>query len=127
MQQLRKKYGYKFYNCTIEEWKHNFQENYNVRKNRTVQEKVPFEFVKFESVKQGIELIKNSAEEIKQLAIEAAKRHRKEWADNEGDKLQERFMKIFPSKKVFNSIISHGEINGRIGSDFLKKNQWWLN
>ena len=75
----------------------------------------------------GIELIKNSAEEIKQLAIEAAKRHRKEWADNEGDKLQERFMKIFPSKKVFNSIISHGEIKGRIGSDFLKKNQWWLN
>ena len=75
----------------------------------------------------GIELIKNSAEEIKQLAIEAAKRHRKEWADNEGDKLQERFMKIFPSKKVFNSVVKHGEIKGRIGSDFLKKNQWWLN
>ena len=75
----------------------------------------------------GIELIKNSAEEIKQLAIEAAKRHRKEWADNEGDKLQERFMKIFPSKKVFNSVINHGEIKGRIGCDFLKNNQWWLN
>ena len=30
-------------------------------------------------------------------------------------------------KKVFNSIIRHGKIKGRIGSDFLKKNQWWLN
>ena len=75
----------------------------------------------------GIELIKNSAEEIKELAIEATKRQRKEWVDNEGDKLHEKFVKIFPSKKIFNSIVRHGKIKGRIGSDFLKKNQWWLN
>ena len=59
MQQLRKKYGYKFYDCTMEEWKHNFFEDYEIRKNRTAQEKPLFEFVKFQSVKQGIELIKN--------------------------------------------------------------------
>ena len=59
MQQLHKKYGYKFYNCTMEEWKYNFFEDYEIRKNRTAQETVPFEFLKFESVKQGIELIKN--------------------------------------------------------------------
>ena len=74
----------------------------------------------------GIELIKNSPEEIKQLAIEAAKRQKKEWQDNEGDKLQEKFRKIFPSKKTFDAITYHGEIKGRIGSDFLKKNKWWL-
>jgi len=75
----------------------------------------------------GIELIKNSPEEIKQLVIEAAKRQKKEWKDCEGDKLQEKFRKIFPSKKTFDEIMYHGEIKGRIGSDFLKKNQWWLN
>ena len=75
----------------------------------------------------GIELIKNSPEDIKEIVIEAAKRHVKEWTDDEGDKLNEKFIKVFPSKKLFNSIIRHGEIKGRIGSDFLKKNQWWLN
>jgi putative glycosyltransferase (TIGR04372 family) len=75
----------------------------------------------------GIKLIKNSAEDIKQLCIEAAKRNSKEWADDKGDKLHERFIKIFPSKKAFRSVVYHGEIKGRIGSDFLKKNQWWLN
>jgi putative glycosyltransferase (TIGR04372 family) len=75
----------------------------------------------------GIELIKNSPEEIKQLAIEAAKRQKKEWKDYEGDKLQEKFRKIFSRKKTFDEIKFHGEIKGRIGSDFLKKNQWWLN
>ena len=59
MQQLHKKYGYKFYNCTMEEWKRNFFGDYEIRKNRTAQETIPFEFLKFESVKQGIELIKN--------------------------------------------------------------------
>jgi len=59
MQQLRKKYGYKFYNCTIEEWKRNFFEQYRYRTNRTVHEKIPFEFLKFESIEQGIEVIKN--------------------------------------------------------------------
>ena len=29
MQQLHKKYGYKLYNCTMEEWKHNFFDNMN--------------------------------------------------------------------------------------------------
>ena len=61
------------------------------------------------------------------MAIEAAKRLEKEWKDNEGDKLNERFINIFPSKKLFNSKLYHGEIKGRIGSNFLKKNQWWLN
>ncbi len=75
----------------------------------------------------GIELIKNSAEDIKQLCIEAAKRNSKEWVDDKGDKLHERFIKIFQSKKVFRAVVYHGEIKGRIGSDFLKKNQWWLN
>ena len=59
MQQSFKKYGYKFYNCTMEEWKHNFFKDYEIRKNRTAQEKLPFEFLKFESVKHGIKLIKN--------------------------------------------------------------------
>ncbi|EDZ59940.1 hypothetical protein PB7211_263 [Candidatus Pelagibacter sp. HTCC7211] len=75
----------------------------------------------------GIELMQNSADEIEKLAIEAAKRNIKEWKDKEGDKLNEKFIKIFPSKKIFNSKLYHGEIKGRIGSDFLKKNQWWLN
>ena len=75
----------------------------------------------------GIELVKNSAEDIKQLSIEAAKRHRNEWADSKGDKLQKRFMKIFPSERIFDSIVNHGKIKGKIGADFLKKNQWWLN
>ena len=75
---------------------------------------------------EGIELMKNSTEEIEQLALEAARRNKKEWKDKEGDELNEKFIKIFPSKKKFNSILYHGEIKGRIGSDFLKKNKWWL-
>ena len=59
MQQLHKKYGYKFYNCTMEEWKYNFFDDYEIRKNRTAQETIPFEFLKFESVEHGIKLIKN--------------------------------------------------------------------
>ena len=39
-------------------------------------------------------------EEIKELAIEAAKRQKKEWQDYEGDKLLEKFRKVFPSKKT---------------------------
>ena len=38
----------------------------------------------------GIELKKNSPEDIKQLCIEAAKRHEKEWTDDEGDKLHRK-------------------------------------
>ena len=75
---------------------------------------------------EGIELMKNSTEEIEQLALEAARRNKKEWKDKEGDELNEKFIKIFPSKKKFNSILYHGEIKGIIGSDFLKKNKWWL-
>jgi putative glycosyltransferase (TIGR04372 family) len=75
----------------------------------------------------GIELIKNTPEEIKEIAIEAAKRNRKEWVDTDGDILNKKFVKVFPSKKTFNKIIRHGKIKGKIGSDFLKKNQWWLN
>jgi inactivated superfamily I helicase len=74
-----------------------------------------------------IVLIKNSPEEIKQLAIEAAKRQKKEWKDCEGDKLQEKFRKIFLRKKTLEANKYQGEIKGRIGVDFLKKNQWWLN
>ena len=51
----------------------------------------------------GIELIKNSPEDIKQLCIEAAKRHVNEWTDDEGDKLHQRFIKVFSNKKIFNS------------------------
>ena len=33
----------------------------------------------------------------------------------------ERFIKVFPNKKIFNSVVDHGEIKGRIGSHFFKK------
>ncbi len=78
-------------------------------------------------LKNEIELIKNSPEDIKQLIIEAVKRYRKEWRDNEGDKLQEKFRNIFSAIKELKTITNHSELKGRIGSDFLKKNQWWLN
>jgi len=74
-----------------------------------------------------IKIIKNSAEEIEQLVIEAVKRLKKEWKDSEGDKLQEKFRKIFSSSKLISPDLYHGEIKGRVGSDFLKKNRWWLN
>ena len=60
MTQINKKYGYKLYNCTMEEWKSNLLQDYEFRKNRTAEEKPPFEFLKFESIEQGIELIKNT-------------------------------------------------------------------
>ena len=37
----------------------NFFDDYEIRKNRTAQETIPFEFLKFESVEHGIKLIKN--------------------------------------------------------------------
>ena len=100
-------------------------------RNLTISEIVNSKFAVYSDIKDfekdGIKLIKNSPEAIKQLVIEASKRNKKEWVDDKGDELQEKFIKIFPSKKIFNSIVLHGEIKGRIGSDFLKKNQWWLN
>jgi len=74
-----------------------------------------------------IELIKNSPENIKQVVIEAAKRNREECKDNEADKLQEKFRNILSTNKEFKTITNDSELKGRIGSDFLKKNKWWLN
>ena len=74
----------------------------------------------------GIKLIQNSSEEIKMLVIEAEKRLIGKWQDLEGDKLFKKFIDIFPNKKLFKHVREHGVIKGRIGSSFLKNNQWWL-
>ena len=59
--------------------------------------------------------------------LEAEKRIKGTWSDKYADNLHDKFKKLFPQKKIFNSIINHGKIKGRISSYFLKKNEWWLN
>ena len=75
----------------------------------------------------SIELIQNNSEEIKMTVLEAEKRIKGTWSDKYADNLHDKFKKLFPQKKIFNSLISHGKIKGRISSYFLKKNEWWLN
>lgn len=65
-----------------------------------------------------IDIVDNTSEEIKALAIEMDERLKGTWQTTEEDEeLQRRFWSFFKKSKL------HGTIKARIGADFLKQNQ----
>lgn len=77
---------------------------------------------KFEEA--GVEVISNTQEEICDLAIEADERLRGRWQPKpEDEELQQRFWDIvrrYASPKM-------GDVNARIGAEFLRKHRYLLN
>ena len=81
---------------------------------------------------KGIKLVENSPEEIRDVALEMADRLEGTWIPDENDeKLQDKFWKIFTSesKTQFSAYgtVLHGEIRARYGAKFLRENINWLN
>lgn len=77
----------------------------------------------------GIHLIENNPEEIRDVAIEMVKRLNGSWQPHEVDEeLQHRFREIFLTYLVdfYQGTPLHGEIYGRVGAFFLRHNQRWL-
>ena len=77
---------------------------------------------------EGIQLIENTREELRDVAIEMAERLRGTWRYQKDDEaLQQRFWEIFPvGTKTANGRALHGEIRARIGAAFLRNNREWL-
>ncbi len=78
---------------------------------------------------QGVELIENTAEEIRDIAVEMATRIDGSWLQHEDDaSLQQRFWEIFPTNSVdsYAGNRLHGEIRARFGAAFLRNNREWL-
>ena len=71
--------------------------------------------------KWGIEVIKNTPEEILDAVIEMEARLNGTWKTTEEDnELQRRFWSFFKSSPHHNP---DGKLRGRIGSNFLKQNK----
>ena len=74
--------------------------------------------------KWGIEVIKNTPEEILDAVIEMEGRLNGTWQTTEEDnELQRRFWSSFKSSKHHNS---DGKLRGRIGANFLRENKMLL-
>src|SRR3990167_1662657 len=67
--------------------------------------------------RKGLELIENTPEEIKDLAIEMDERLKGKWqTTKEDERLQDIFWSLFKSSEL------HGTLKARIGADFLRQN-----
>jgi len=78
---------------------------------------------------KGVQLIENTAEEIRDVVIEMADRLNGLWkADKDDEELQKRFWQIFPTDAIDanNKQPLHGEIKARYGTNFLRNNRSWL-
>ena len=77
----------------------------------------------------GIEIEFNSPEEIKDAAVEMAKRIEGVWKENsENIYLQDSFYKLFEKNLILHNKRKFlGEIQIKQSSKFLKDNNWWLN
>ena len=78
---------------------------------------------------QGVTLIENTSDEIRDVTIEMFERLNGTWKPHKDDEaLQKRFWEIFSKDAVpaFLGRPLHGEIRARFGAAFLRNNQWWL-
>ena len=111
--------------------KHHFSKK--KKRNLTLSEIALSEIASFTATKQfealGIELIENSPEEIKDIAVEAIERIEGKWENTEiDDKLQNKFWKIFYSSNYINRYkTEQGKLKARFGTKFLRENPDWLN
>jgi len=72
----------------------------------------------------GVELIDNTAEEIRDLAIEIDQRLKNNWVPQEGDEeLQEKYWAVFIK---YAPSVQQNNIKPRIGSAFLRKHRYLL-
>ncbi len=77
----------------------------------------------------GIQLIENTPEEIRDVAVEIAERLHGTWQPHaDDDLLQARFWQIFPidARTPDGKHPLHGKIYMRYGAFFLRNNRWWL-
>ena len=73
----------------------------------------------------GIELMESSPEEIAAVVMEMEERLKGTWVETEeDDKLQCRFWKLYPKYDTHGEL--SGEIRSRVGTDFLRRHQDWL-
>ena len=78
---------------------------------------------------KGIQLIENTPEEIRDVAVEMAERLNGTWQVHKDDEaLQQRFWEIFPTGAVdaHEGNPLHGEVRARSGAAFLRNNRDWL-
>ena len=78
--------------------------------------------------KNGVSLIENTPEEIRDLVIEFIDKNNNSWTEDVNDqKLHEIFWKKFPIDKLDSKGVPlHGEIKSRFGTSFLRTNTNWL-
>lgn len=76
----------------------------------------------------GVELIENSPEEIRDIALEMVERLEETWVPFDDDEhLQKLFWGIFPLDGLdLNGVPLHSVLKCRFGAHFLRKNQTWL-
>lgn len=75
----------------------------------------------------GVSLIENTPEEIRDLVVEMIERLNGAWVDHADDEtLQQRFREVFPSDARNNNGRLHGEIRARYGTLFLRQHPEWL-
>jgi putative glycosyltransferase (TIGR04372 family) len=78
---------------------------------------------------EGVYLIENTPEEIRDVVIEMVERLKGTWQPQKDDEaLQRRFWEIFPTDAVdaYQGRPLHAEIRARFGSVFLRNNRSWL-
>jgi hypothetical protein len=85
---------------------------------------------------KGIELVENTPEEIKDLAIEMVENlESKKKLNPEDEELQRTFRNLYASNilryenqkpKNIKGAILHGQIRSRFGTKFLRENRDWL-
>ncbi len=76
----------------------------------------------------NVELVSNSAEEIRDVAMEMWDRVHGSWIEHPDDHdLQERFWRAYRTDGVqADGVPLHGELNMRYGAQFLRDNPWWV-
>ena len=73
---------------------------------------------------EGIQLIENTPEEIRDAVIEMVERVSGTWQPQEDDEeLQRKFWEIFPTHEEWDGKPLHGEIRSRCGSAYLRNNR----
>jgi putative glycosyltransferase (TIGR04372 family) len=76
---------------------------------------------------EGVRLVENTPEEIRDVVVEMVERLEGRWRPHEEDAaLQECFWRLFPKDTALNGARLYGEIRYRFGAAFLRNNRWWL-